>query len=116
MKTTIRLLALLFGILLILAFRPISNLDSSKTRAVSGHLEQVEFDSKTKDITLKLEGDDHCYYINRGLERSNLSSILQGSHVQIRYAKHWTPLDPLGKMRHIAELSFENRVVYSELE
>ena len=111
----ISLCVLLIGIL---ALRPISNIALEDTERVQGRLESIVTNEKTRDISLKIEGQESNYYVNRGLDkRSDLLSLMtekKGSEVVIFYAKHWTPLDPFGKNKHVARIICDNDLVYDE--
>ena len=72
--------------------------------------------SEHKDIMIRLEGDDHTYYINRGMERAPdiISNIKVKNAVEIAYIRHWTPLDPASNMRHVAVIALNGEELYSE--
>ena len=115
------LFGLLFFIALFLfvlfAFRPIQEVSLDQCIAVDGQIELIE-EGVSKDITFSLKGDDHQYYINRGLEKNlsiaTLRELLTDQQVTIYYVDHWTPLDPKGKVRHIAKLSKDTENIYDE--
>ncbi len=106
-----------FGILIILILRPVPQPTPENTSCCKGLVEKV-FESGTRDITIKLRGDKKTYYINRGLERGlNLDTLqkLLNRTVEIRYIRHWTPLDYDQSGRPVAQLTHEDLVLFSSM-
>ncbi len=57
-----------FLVLGLLAFRPISIPDEKECLSENGVVTEI-FASGTKDISFKLRGFDKTFYVNRGIER-----------------------------------------------
>ena len=68
----------------------------------------------SNDIVIKDAGTDF-YYINRGLEQGlsieELNTQLLNKKVTLHLPKYW-----IGTSEHIAQLSFDNKVVYTEFK
>lgn len=95
---------------------PIRNLTAQDCLTTEGTVIIIEGRGGVGDIFFTLEGDgDKFYYINRGEEAGLTPQNLDGRYILIRYADHWTPLDPFSKNRHVAELVMADRILYSEL-
>jgi len=60
-------------------------------------------------------GDEHFYYINRGLEQGliveNIESKILNKKVTLQLAKTIT-----GTSKHMAQLAAENEIIYSEFK
>ena len=67
-----------------------------------------------KDIIID-NNENHLYYINRGLERGlsleDLESTILNKRVTLHHAKIIT-----GTSKHVAQLSMENEIIYSEFK
>ena len=105
--------------LLILAFRPIYNVSLDDTEMVTGTIEAIKYNKHSQDIHLRLVDDDTNYYINRGLEiienaEDNFSELINDD-VEILYAKHWTPLDPFSKNKHVSRVTYGDTVLFDEI-
>ncbi|NHE58645.1 hypothetical protein [Cyclobacterium plantarum] len=109
----------LFLLTIIFGLRPISTSTLEDTEVIQGNLVSIVSNEKTRDISLKIEGYNKNYYINRGLDGArdivNLSSEMKRSEVEIFYAKHWTPLDPFGKSKHVARIVWHGDIIYDEI-
>lgn len=107
-----------FGLLTILALRPITTLHKDDCISVDGVIIKVWGHEKSKDINIRI-GDGRHYYINRGLEKglieSQFSKKIMNKEITIHYADHWTPLDPSGKVRHVARVSHGEEILYDEI-
>lgn len=72
------------------------------------------YEGTANDIVFKDAGTDY-YYINRGLENGlsieELNSQLLNKKVTLHLPKHW-----IGTSEHIAQLSFDNKVIYTEFK
>lgn len=102
----------------ILVLRPLPQASYENTIELEGKITYME-EGSSHDVIIRLDGDAANYYINRGLENSlQLSDLrfLKGSRVQLRYIKHFTPIDPSNLSRHIAELKLGDRVLYTEMK
>ncbi|SHN30925.1 hypothetical protein SAMN04488057_11898 [Cyclobacterium lianum] len=115
----IALPVLIILLVTIYGLRPISTSTLEDTEVIQGNLVSIGSNEKTRDISLKIEGYDKNYYINRGLDGArdivNLSSEMVRSEVEIFYAKHWTPLDPFGKNKHVSRIVWNGDLIYDEI-
>lgn len=73
-----------------------------------------------QDISFTLEGDEHQYYINRGLEQGLKLQLLQDQllnrEIEIKVIKRkWSLLDPNHTLFPIASIERGPSVVYSAL-
>jgi len=97
----------LFGYLVLLALRPVPVPTDENTYWVEGQV--VSAGSPCcEDIVIRLRDDTHDYYINRGMERlaapEEFCGDLPGRSVRIRVIRHWTPLDPRGRLKSVANV------------
>ncbi len=110
-------LILFFGIVFLI-FRPVPIPYEGDCLIVDGHVAQI-YESGTKDVSIRLEGNDKIFYVNRGLERgldlNELNDMLIGEKILIKYPKYWTPLDPGSTIRHISKIEFNGRTIFTEL-
>ncbi|MEM8890936.1 MAG: hypothetical protein AAGD28_23370 [Bacteroidota bacterium] len=110
-------IGLLFGIIFILALRPVPILNEEACKVVSGRLENLH-EGPGYDLVIKLAEDSRRYYINRalvqGLDLGELKSMLSGKEVSLKYPEHWTPLDPFNETIHVSILEFEGKKLYDE--
>jgi len=101
-------------LLFLLILRPI-NASEKNSKEISGEVVHVYGE---KDIVFRLKDDHSIYYINNGvdfgLKTKNMKGLTEGVTVTIWYAKHWTPLDPKHKMKHITKFQINEEVVFSE--
>ncbi len=118
-KRLLQVLLVLFGIVFILALRPISVSNESDCNVTSGIVVKLHEGGKN-DIVFRLKDNQKIYYINRGLESGltfeGLREQLLDNQVTIWSAKHWTPLDPKGRMNHICKVTYKDEVIYTEFE
>jgi hypothetical protein len=118
-KRLLQVLLVLFGVVLILALRPISANDESDCNVVSGIVVKLH-EGGENDIVFRLKDDKKISYINRGLEAGltfeGLREQLLNNKVILWSAKHWTPLDPKGRMNHICKVTYKDEVIYTEFE
>lgn len=115
-------IASIFFVLLItlaLVFRPIPNASPENTLKTYGTIEEV-FEAGDHGVLFKLKGDDRLYYIDQGLKNGLTLTALQqdlpGQDVEIYYVKHWTPIDPLSKLKRIAKVDVNRTTLYSEIK
>jgi len=110
-------IGLLFGILCILALRPVPILNEEECEVVIGKLENLH-EGPGYDLVIKLAEDSRRFYINRaleqGLELEELKASLLGKEVSLKYPEHWTPLDPFNETIHVSILEFEGKKLYDE--
>lgn len=118
----VHLLTLMASLLLlttvILILRPVPTPAESACEVTTGTVWNI-YETGVKDVTFQLKGDHRRYYINRGLEQGldlqQLRAELIGQEVELKYPSYWTPLDPKGRIRHLAKVSHGDRVIFSEL-
>lgn len=117
MKRIIVYLLIAIGVFLLVKMLTPVDVSKNNSVAVTGTVVRVE-SSGTFDLVIILKDDNKTYYINRGLEKKfklvELSQRILQKPVTIFCAKHWTPLDPLGSMKHVTALMLENDTLYSE--
>lgn len=107
------------GTFLFLAFslRPV---DKSKNNSITieGKVELIEENEGKGDIHIVLANNQVYYYINRGKQKGLnaylLHETLQGKKVTLSFANHFTPLDPFNTHKHVTELIWKEKVLYSE--
>lgn len=118
LKTIAVTLGILFFVFVILALRPIYDLQESDCKTVSGTVDELWGHKSSADINIRI-GDGRHYYINRGMEAGldplQLRDQLLHREVSISYADHWTPLDPRGIVRHVARVTLDGEVLYNEI-
>lgn len=106
--------------LAILALRPLPKATAKNCIKHTGTVLQILPGKGKGDIVIKLANDNNFYYINRGLDNglklTDLQNKLVNQPVELLTIKHWTPLDPGAKTKHIAQLTQNGHVVYSELQ
>jgi hypothetical protein len=106
-------------ILLILVFRPYPKPTENNCSTYIGIVADVQAKGGPGDIVIKLSGDNHVYYINRGIDYglslAELANNIRNKTVELRVIKHWTPLDPGSHTKHIAQITHQGKVIYSEL-
>ena len=104
---------------IVLAMSPIPKATSANCIEVMGKVEKID-EAGTNDVTFQLENDDAIYYINRGLEKGltleDLQEELLNREISLHYVKHWSPLDPNNKTRHIAKLEIGEELIYNEMQ
>jgi hypothetical protein len=107
----------LFMTLVATALRPVPILPEDSCSVASGTVTEVR-EGEAWDLMFRLEGDPHDYYVNRGLRRGltlrGLRRSLAGEGVTFTYPPHWTPLDPLGSMRHVSKVECAGAVLFDE--
>lgn len=111
---------ILFFVFAAMVFRPVSIPDDPKDCLVAeGKVTRI-FEGGVNDVAFRLEGDKTMYYINRGLEYGlvleDLQKELIGNHVTIRYPKHWTPLDPKNRVKHLCVIEYDGKEIFNEIE
>ena len=118
-KIVIASIFLVLLITLALVFRPIPNASPENTLKTYGTIEQV-FEAGENGVIFKLEGDDRLYYIDHGLKNglkfTALQADLPGQAVEIYYVKHWTPIDPLSRLKRIAKVDVNSITLYTEIK
>ena len=106
-----------FFVLCILCLRPVPALTKYNAIIDQPIIEEI-FEAGDKDIVFTDKHSDKAYYINRGLEKDlsivSLQARLLNKRVSITYPRHWTLLDPGGKVKHLSKLEIEGEVIYDE--
>lgn len=116
-KTRIFYFALAILLVLgILSLRPIQNLTVEDCLEAKGKVTVLYKEGSRGDIVFKLDDENVKYYINRGEERGLEPKDFHDQYVELKYADHWSLLDPFGRKRHVAEISVNRKVLYTELE
>ncbi|MGB0431524.1 MAG: hypothetical protein ACPGLV_13705 [Bacteroidia bacterium] len=108
----IALFLLVFGM-------PIHSLNETQCNKVTGVMHQFQVHEGSKDIRLRIEGDNGKYYINRGLENGIDAEImrnLKDKEVEVWYAKHWSLLNYKSLVRHVGQITINGEVVYTEFK
>ncbi|MCM5530261.1 hypothetical protein [Parasegetibacter sp. NRK P23] len=117
-KVVYVLLTFLFLTFGFLSFRPLPNASADNCISYSGIVTDVLKGDGEADIVVKLKDCKNYYYINRGIDNGHsveaLKEKLIGQDVELLTISHWTPLDPLSKIRHIAEIRSVGALVYTE--
>jgi|GEM_PF-3006605 len=106
-----------FILLAFLVVTPVPFALPENCKMVRGKVTRV-FSPCCADVVIELAGDSHNYHINRGLERGIdldvFNAELIEEEVTLQYIRtHWTPLDPFGELRPVAQVSLGNKVLYS---
>jgi hypothetical protein len=100
-----------------MALRPVPAPNRSNTRYVEGIVSEVYEGDGENDIVIKLSDQAGSFYINRGLEKNleiqSLQSELLGEKIELVYISHWTPRE---MPRHIAEISKNSKIIYTEFK
>jgi len=118
-KLGIGLIALVALFALSIAWLKVPTPTPKNTELISGQIEYIGSPC-CKDIGIRLKGDSHFYYINRGTERGldagDLSYRLSGENISMRIIEtRWSPLNPGKRSVPVAELSFNDEVIFSSM-
>ena len=120
MKTRNKILMTVVVLFVIMALRPIYKPTLEQCALVKGHLISIAEAGGPADVAIRLRDDSHRYYINRGIEQGVNTSVLRAelvdNEVEVYYVKHWTPLDPMGTMRHVSRVVYQGAIIYDEIE
>ena len=113
------LLALLLALVLSVAWLKVPTPTNENTTLISGHVETVGVPC-CKDVGIRLRGDQHFYYINRGAESgidaTAWSQRLRGEYINIRIIEtRWSPLNPEKRSVPVAEVSYNGEVLFSSM-
>ncbi|HSN60999.1 MAG TPA: hypothetical protein VLR49_08695 [Ferruginibacter sp.] len=104
---------------IVLALRPLPKANRSNCSKYSGIVSQIMNGAGEGDIVIKIKSDKNYYYINRATEHgiliSDLNEKLVNKEVELFTIKHWTPLDPISRTKHIAEIRMDGALIYSEM-
>lgn len=97
-----------------LALRPINH---QRTLTITGVVKSVKTKGGEGDIQLRLYQDKHIYHMNRAMDKGidihDLSEQILNQTIELHYAKHWTPLDPRGKIRPVSVIRCNGKEVFS---
>lgn len=104
-------------LLCVLLFNPVPAAVTENCDVISGEVTAVHSPC-CFDVVIELAGDDHHYHINRGLEKgidlAVLRNQLLGATATLHHIRtNWTPLDPAGKLRPVAQVAVEDEVLFS---
>ena len=89
------------------------------TTFVTGQLEYVSAPC-CEDVGIRLKGDNHFYYINRGVESGidvdAWSRRMGNDEVSLRIIEtRWSPLNPAKRTVPVAEISHDGEVLFSSM-
>lgn len=118
-KVIIATITLAIIIFIVLALRPLPKANKNNCSKFIGIVSQVINGDGEGDIVIKIKKDKNYYYINRAIDHgilvSDLKEKLINKEVELFTVKHWTPLDPLSRTKHIAEIRIDGVLIYSEM-
>jgi hypothetical protein len=102
----------------ILSLRPVSIPEERDCLTARGIVTEIS-EGGVKDLVIRLSGRKEYFYVNRGLERelnlNDLKDQLTGKEILLKYANHWTPLDPARMSIHISKIEYRGRTLFTEL-
>ena len=115
----IGLLALLAVLVSLIAWLKVPTPTNKNTALISGQVASIGSPC-CQDIGIRLTGDHHFYYINRGVESGidvdALSQRLWGERISMRVIEtRWSPLNPEKRTVPIAEISHNGEILYSSM-
>jgi hypothetical protein len=106
-------------LLVIAILRPLPQPTKENCSTYTGTVTDVRAAGGPGDIVITLSGDEHTYYVNRGTENGltveTLRKGLLNNTVELMVIQHWTPLDPGSQTKHIAQITHQGKVLYTEL-
>ncbi|MBK8086801.1 MAG: hypothetical protein IPK31_01845 [Chitinophagaceae bacterium] len=107
-------------VFVLLALMPLSKASLENCATHTGIVADVTKGGGKGDIIIHLKNDKNYYYINRGTESGLSISILKEQLVnkdaELLTIKHWTPVDPTSRTKHIAKVTVDSIVLYSEIQ
>ena len=120
LKKILSFISLLITIVFVLfALRPLPKASLENCAAHTGIVAEVTKGGGEGDIIIHLKNDKNYYYINRGTESglsiSTLQEQLVNKNAELLTIKHWTPVDPTSRTKHIAKVTVHSTVLYSEI-
>ncbi|MEJ7693565.1 hypothetical protein [Daejeonella sp.] len=102
----------------IMTIRPVPILPEEDLMVLKGKVVGIH-EGGVKDVTIKLEGRNEIFYVNRGLERGlnlqELQAQLINQDVLIKYPDHWTLLNFNKNSVHISKIEHHGETVFSEV-
>ena len=112
------ILFVIFMWAMIQTFRPVRDVQPKDVLKISGIVTDVK-EGPGFDIVITLEGDEHYYYINRGLQLGltieEIQQEILNRPVTLYPIKRWTIFTRDGNMGHISKLMINDRVIYNEI-
>ena len=113
-------LPFVFLALIAMTFRPVW-VSKGNSVEVTGVCQTIQGGSSSYDIHFRIADDNNSYYINRGEENCKLNAEdllaqMKNKEITLLYAKHWSLLDPKQKVRHITQVKFDGKIIYSEFQ
>jgi len=111
-------LCLLLVALIFVTLRPLAPATVRNTEEVQATLIRIS-EGTSHDLLIELKDDPNHYYINRGLEQGlhlqELKNELEGKEIRLRYIKHWSLLNPVGRARPLAQLSADGKAIFNAM-
>lgn len=111
-------LFIIFLWIVIQTFKPVRNVEPEDVMLISGIVERI-YEAPGDDIAIKIQGDDHYYYINRGLQHQLKLDVLQplllNKKVTLYSIKRWTIFTRDCNMGHISKLIIDEQVIFNEI-
>lgn len=106
-----------FVLLAFLVLTPVPSALPENCETIAGKVANI-YSPCCEDVVIELESDGHRYHINRGLERGielrAFDTQLLDKHVTLHYIRtHWSPLDPFGELRPVAQVVLGGEILYS---
>lgn len=99
-------------------FKPIMNVQPDDVMEVKGKVIGLK-EGGGFDVMVRLENDDHRYYINRGLENGltmeQLKQDILNKNVTLYPIERWTIFTPDKVMGHISKIMVEDKVIFNEI-
>lgn len=112
---------LLFVIVLYFAFitfKPINKVYLQDTAKVSGKVQSIR-EGSGGDLYIKLNNDDHNYYINRatqlGYNANSLREVILNKEIDLWHIKRWTPFTTDQVFPHISRISAKDSIIFDEI-
>ncbi len=107
-------------VFVLLALRPLPKASLENCAKHAGIVADVTKGGGESDIIIHLKNDKNYYYINRGTESglsiSTLKEQLINKNAELLTIQHWTPVDPTCRTKHIAKVTVDSIVLYSEIQ
>ncbi len=118
-KLFVFLFLFIIFVFMLLALRPLPEASIENCAMHTGIVADVTAGGGEADIVIHLKNNHNIYYINRGMEAglsiSTLQKQLVNKKADLLTIKHWTPADPASRTKHIAKITVDSTVLYSEI-
>lgn len=106
-----------FVLLAFLILTPVPAAIPENCETITGTVARV-YSPCCKDVVIELQDDGHRYHINRALQRGielrAFDTQLLNNPVTLHYIRtHWSPLDPFGELRPVAQVASGGEILYS---